>query len=407
MTKNSRIESLDSLRGLASLSVVIHHSLLVLPLFFLAHIHEVNNTFVKIITNSPLHMLWGGHEAVLLFFVLSGFVLALPFLNNRQESYPSFAIKRFCRIYIPYIVSIALSAILYNLINPTEISETSSNFNGMWSHQVSFTSIISYILMLGFDSFNLNGVTWSLVHEMRISIFFPFLMLFVLKWNWKKILFVGISISLFLWSFLLISSDFIGNSTIKYLLISFGDTFYYASFFVMGAAFAKYRECIISFLKPLKKVKIVLFIIFILLYNIEWISFGISDLKYSDSLVVSNIATMVIDFIIGISVVILFSLVISSIKLNSVLNNKALINLGKISYSLYLVHIIVILTMIHTLNPYLPISLILIFVPIVSILTAIPFYLFIEKPSMKFGKFLTKHRILNKRTKTDGKMERA
>ncbi|MEH7247503.1 acyltransferase family protein, partial [Neobacillus niacini] len=75
---SNRLEELDSLRGIASLTVVIHHTLLTLPIFLAAHQHEqINSTIVKIFTNSPLHIIWGGHEAVILFFVLSGFVLSL------------------------------------------------------------------------------------------------------------------------------------------------------------------------------------------------------------------------------------------------------------------------------------------------------------------------------------------
>lgn len=392
MLNNNRIESLDSLRGLASLSVVIHHILLATPLFFLTHEHhKVDEWIVNLFSKSPLHMIWAGHEAVMLFFVLSGFVLALPFLSSRNSTYPKYLTKRFCRIYIPYIVSIGLSIFLFSLINPSNVDGMSANFNNQWGHEVSFFSLISYVLLLGFDTFNINGVTWSLVHEMRISIFFPFLMLFIAKFNWKKSLLYGISTSLMLWSALMIAAFITDIGSIKFLLISFADTFYYTSFFIIGATLAKYREIIITYTKQLSiKVKSAAFILFVLLYNLEWISFGFGDLKFNESFVVSKLVTIIIDFSIAGSVVILFSLVLSSTRLNILLNKKSLINLGKISYSLYLVHIIVLLTTVHLLHNALPISLLLCLVLVISVLAAIPFYMFVEKPSMQLGKYLTR-----------------
>lgn len=66
---NSRFDQIDSIRGLAALSVVISHLSLVIP----------NVYIVQKLKNTPLHIFWAGHEAVILFFILSGFVLALPY----------------------------------------------------------------------------------------------------------------------------------------------------------------------------------------------------------------------------------------------------------------------------------------------------------------------------------------
>ena len=44
-----------------------------------------------------------GPEAVILFFVLSGFVLSLPAVNGRPQTYPTFITRRIFRIYVPYL----------------------------------------------------------------------------------------------------------------------------------------------------------------------------------------------------------------------------------------------------------------------------------------------------------------
>lgn len=397
---SSRIGSLDSIRGLASLTVVIHHTLLVLPLFLLANNHEkVESLTVNILSYTPLHMIWGGYEAVMLFFILSGFVLSLPFLNNRNTSYSKYIIKRFCRIYIPYIISMGISIILFALIDPSNKANLSEFVYYQWHHPVSVISIISYLFMLDYDSFNINGATWSLVHEMRISLVFPFLMIFIMKFNWKKSLSIGISLCLLLWCLLFVCSNFVHIDTISFLLKSFGETFYYTTLFIIGATLAKYRETLVNKIKKISLgLKTLAFTFIILLYSFEWVSFGFGDLKFNENAVIASITQLTIDFAIAASVILLFILVLSSNRIQSMLNKKSLTFLGKISYSLYLIHSLVLLTMIHLLSPHLPLVLILILIPLVSLLIAIPYHYVIEKPSIKLGKHLTSSKYSNKST---------
>lgn len=101
-----RYQQLDALRGLAALAVVFHHCLLIPSSFdysMLAHI----------LMSSPLGIVRAGSEAVNLFFVLSGFVLALQ-LNDSDMNYSQYLTRRVCRIWIPYICAITFAIILIN-----------------------------------------------------------------------------------------------------------------------------------------------------------------------------------------------------------------------------------------------------------------------------------------------------
>ncbi len=80
----------DSLRGLAAGSVVIWHFLM----------FWVTSSRWHRIVYSPTVFFYTGSAAVLIFFVLSGFVLSLPFLA-RPQPYPAYLAKRICRIYVP------------------------------------------------------------------------------------------------------------------------------------------------------------------------------------------------------------------------------------------------------------------------------------------------------------------
>ncbi|MGH7001396.1 MAG: acyltransferase family protein, partial [Stellaceae bacterium] len=83
MNERERLPSLDSLRGIAALTVVIHHTLTTLPAFWAVYTGAPASRLARIMAFSPLHLLWDGHQAVLVFFVLSGFVLSLPYWQGR------------------------------------------------------------------------------------------------------------------------------------------------------------------------------------------------------------------------------------------------------------------------------------------------------------------------------------
>ena len=242
----NRIESLDSIRGIAAVVVLIYHCLLCVPLFHSLQYGEFseNSIIAKMFLVTPLHTLWAGEEAVILFFILSGFVLSMPFLNSKEFILNNYLIKRFCRIYLPYIFVMFISTCLMIFMSPYNgMPNMTDWFNWRWSHKPTLESIASYIFMLGYDNSNVNGPAWSLVHELRISIIFPLIMLFVVKPNTKKAIIISLSIITFACTLLYgISSLIPEKISIVFLINSFGDTLFYSVFFIIGALFAKYRE---------------------------------------------------------------------------------------------------------------------------------------------------------------------
>lgn len=108
-----RSNEIDGLRGLAAASVVFYHSILYVgdlaSTTLLQPIHQLPSLREKI-TKGAL-MALNGHSAVMLFFVLSGFVLTLS-LNRigslDANSAVSFVVKRLLRLYPVLVVVIAL-----------------------------------------------------------------------------------------------------------------------------------------------------------------------------------------------------------------------------------------------------------------------------------------------------------
>ena len=126
-----RYSELDILRGLAALSVFTTHA------FGLVSQTELEFTWLKMLQNSPVVILWNGHAAVDLFFVLSGFVLALPiFYKPNSFNYIKFAIKRLLRIYPTYWITIALATLMCYFYSYGSLTGLSEWINGYWHHSL-------------------------------------------------------------------------------------------------------------------------------------------------------------------------------------------------------------------------------------------------------------------------------
>ncbi|PEU05232.1 hypothetical protein CN527_02530 [Bacillus cereus] len=373
-----RYDSLDSIRGFASFSVVISHMLITFPIFFSFISLEPSQTFSweSVLTFSPLHLFWAGHEAVILFFILSGFVLSLPYLEGKTIFYRQYIIKRFFRIYIPFIVIIFISIILQFIFRHSiGINGLSVWFNEMWAGTIDFKTLLHLIFMSGEYTHNYDTVVWSLVHEMRISIFFPFIALFIKKNSIFKN---------FAFLFILLMINFVLPNSLPYKL---DGTLYYLIYFVIGAILAKHRNELIRlaswFNSPMK---ISLFVIALILYNWNW-NLGLFIHEKGLIWKLFNYSR-IIDMSVAVGTSIIFILVLSSNRLERALSRPIPLFLGKISYSLYLIHPIVLLTLMYSLHDLLNPVLIVVLVPFMSLLLSTLYYKYIELPSMKMGKVI-------------------
>ena len=148
-----RIRSLDSLRGIAALIVVLHHARLMFP---------ETPAWIKY---TPLRVLISGQSAVILFFILSGFVLYLTLCSKNVHSSWSFAIKRFARIYPPFCVAILLSAVLWYMVAPMPMSGVGDWANDLnWQLKPTLSVVLGHLAMPDDEAlYSLDNVMWSLV----------------------------------------------------------------------------------------------------------------------------------------------------------------------------------------------------------------------------------------------------
>jgi peptidoglycan/LPS O-acetylase OafA/YrhL len=177
-----RLETLDSLRGLAAAAVVASHLLHVRPAFGTRPWLGPEQAWEWALKATPLSVLVDGHAAVLVFFVLSGLVLSGPLLAPAPPRYHDFALKRFLRLYPPYAAALLGSAALQAWCGPRAPREPSLWLADNWTDRFSLGTVADYALMLG-NRLALDNPVWSLDYEMRISLLLPLLLLPVRRWR--------------------------------------------------------------------------------------------------------------------------------------------------------------------------------------------------------------------------------
>lgn len=165
-----RFHELDSIRGLAALMVVFSHFVLIWQIPWRDEPGFLSFLRYPFIT---------GHEAVMLFFLLSGFVLSLPYLGGKRQPYLKFIARRVLRIYGPYLFALGLA------VAGAAVFQPHPGVHGVWADQtwskpVNGRLVLQHVLMIGnYEWAQYNTAFWSLIHEMRISLIFPLLYLVI------------------------------------------------------------------------------------------------------------------------------------------------------------------------------------------------------------------------------------
>lgn len=381
-----RLIVLDSIRGIAALIVVIHHCLLTQPsfsdFFFSNWRIDVSVGFERILFHTPLRIVWSGYEAVTLFYVLSGLVLALPWIEGRPPGYLVYCIKRICRIYLPYCVAVGMAAILAIVLLPyANVPGLSHWVNAMtWTNPVTPYVLADHALMIGHRN-SVNGVIHSLIWETRVSLLFPFLIVPIVRWRLWGAAGATLAITLLVGAIQFVyggeypALDLVQSRVelgmIGKLALELQWTAYYGYFFILGSVIALYLEPI---RRHLGRITGVLLVVGLLIFQGYW-----SHLHAVQEFMVA----------LGSALIIISALPHGAI--HEALTHRWLQWVGRISYSLYLVHVPLLLTSVILLRDYIPMPLILVAVPFVALLVAWVFHELIAEPSVRLGAWLAKN----------------
>jgi peptidoglycan/LPS O-acetylase OafA/YrhL len=310
-TEPARLLELDGLRGLAAFSVFVCHCVLIAS-------PDPDNGWLD---RTPLHALWDGAAAVDLFFVLSGFVLAAPFLANPEKrlNVASFAVRRLFRILPAYWVAVAGALLVRELFfEPGGFAVLNSWVGTFW--RAPPERFLDHVLLLGWWNdgpkadpiFRANGamltvkpVIWSLAIELRVSLVYP---LFILLLRRCRSPVSAVS---------LIPVAFLFGSIVQ--------PFWALPLFVAGGVVAGFRAPIARGIAGLPLVgKLAIGAAAFVLYDIRYSLPGVELSDFGDH------------FVSGLGSTLLVVLALGSGKV--FLRSAPVRFLGRVSYSFYLVH---------------------------------------------------------------------
>jgi peptidoglycan/LPS O-acetylase OafA/YrhL len=334
-----RLTSLDAVRGIASFIVV------------LCHIHgnlsdQLRERLSASMWARAVTLFTNGDAAVIIFFMLSGYVLALPFFRHAQPPYLQFVWKRFCRIYIPFAAAIIIAIFLYPFDPPT------------------LRAIIGHFLMVGTGhNVKLDVAMWSLVYEMRISLVFPLLILLCRN---TRIAFVSAVIMLIVSTRILVAHADSSPFTVEPFWVTMIWTIRVMPYFIFGILLSKHAAIIKEHMVMRGKVWLLLAPLIIFLFPHR----GYLSIRR--------------DIIYDVAAALMIILALNAPSVARVLNRSVLQWLGRISYSLYLVHV-PILTALFTRFAGQPIWLIAITGIVASLLAATVMHSLVEVPAIKLG----------------------
>jgi peptidoglycan/LPS O-acetylase OafA/YrhL len=354
-----RFDELDSLRGVAATMVVLNH-------FFLATNSTGSREDLLRILVDPLQ---NGPAAVTLFFLLSGFVLSLPVWRGKPQSYSVFIVRRICRIYVPYLFGLALSVLGASIFVSQTVPGLSQWFYATWNGHINWTLVLKHILFIGpsYNAREFNAAFWTLIIEMRVSIILPFFLLLL-----RRLSFGG------MWLVCAITL-IIGLVSEPRFISGFSalQIFGWTGLFIAGAIVARaviLESSHISRIFSRRPVALLSLTTFLFAGYLRP-SLPLSEFLTRGLCAGGGLATICV--------------AIYNRDFRNFLNTRVLQFMGRVSYSLYLLHATVLYVMFHLF--YGLFSKVIIFVLYISasfLLAAISYKL-VERPSIELGRRLT------------------
>jgi peptidoglycan/LPS O-acetylase OafA/YrhL len=364
-----RIRSLDSLRGIAALVVVFFHCTLLFP--SVSHRSPLHGGAMdpwSWLLKTPLCLLVSGRASVLIFFVLSGLVLTFQF--SRPSSLRAYYVKRVCRIWPPFAAAILFSAGLYCVVQPTPLPQFGAWFAQTWSHAPTLSVLLQHLSLIFGGDASLDNPIWSLTHEMRISIVFP---LIVLAVRARPLLAIAGAIALE------VAAAWVGPA-LGPIMGEIAHTASYAFLFVVGAAIGVRLPAVRALIARVP----------------AWVRGGgwavalflVTLTPAADTAAGSRMHSLLL-FAAGIGGSVVVALCTTENPVTRVLELPIPLWLGRVSYSLFLVHIPIIAALVHSF-PNVSLAVIVPTIIVTSLVAAELLNRLVERPSEALGRYLAK-----------------
>jgi peptidoglycan/LPS O-acetylase OafA/YrhL len=178
---NGRLQSIDALRGIAALGVVLYHAVMQTA-------GAVPNNFFRWPVKLLQFVSSFGYIGVFLFFVISGFCIHLQWAKSRATQQPqavqfgSFWRRRIRRLYPPYVIAFALFMLMAALTTGINVT-----------HFFVYDLVMHLLMLHNLDPntcYSINGVFWTLAIEEQLYLAYFLLLFLRTRWGWGPTLLV-------------------------------------------------------------------------------------------------------------------------------------------------------------------------------------------------------------------------
>lgn len=306
---SNRIYQIDLFRFVAALSVVLYHYLYrgyAADGFSQLDFSEIGEYFKY------------GYLGVDLFFIISGFVIAL---SIKHQLLVKFLISRFTRLYPAYWLSLVITFLVIVFFGSPWFSATFNQF---------LANLTMFQNYLRIDS--LDGVYWSLFIELKFYIIIAFYLII------KRFRNINLDQLILVWlSLTVLSIYFIESSLFKglnYLMM-----FNWSSYFIAGMLF-------FQIFKKGNSIKYLVLLMISFMVSIYMANLRIEDLEYRFN---SEFSPIIISTVIAVFYAMLFLVSTNNLK---IINSPKLVKIGVLTYPLYLIHQYVGYIIFNNLSPY-------------------------------------------------------
>ncbi len=372
---SARLRSLDGLRGVAALVVVLHHSLITYPLlrgvFEDGPAIQDRNSVAWWMVQTPLHLFWSGGEAVFVFFILSGIALAMMRSKTQPTSWARYYPSRLLRLYIPVWASILFSLAVFFTVGLISESAKSS-----WFHErqtsLHLGSLVKAALILR-GTYRYNGPLWSLLWEVIFSVLLPVFIVLLLRAPTNT-------------KFVLVIATLTAGAVLRSEIPPVGNFLLYMAMFGLGVLFAGRRGDLEHLAERISSAS---------RSGLLWgtlLTLGCVTLCTYWYLQPLELPIQVLHLTYVVQVAGAFVIVFCAAYypgMRSALTTRPILWLGKISFSLYLVHDPILLALNHLTGESAQPLVIAVGIPL-SLAVASLFARVVERPSHRLSKRIEK-----------------
>jgi peptidoglycan/LPS O-acetylase OafA/YrhL len=178
---------LDLIRGLAALLVLLSHW----KILYFVDYPEISSH--KVFFAVPYVLAAAGHQAVLIFFVLSGYLIGGSIFRSLDQgtwSWKSYLTHRFVRLWVVLIPGLVLGGLLDWTGMHLRLTQALYSIPSPKTHNIDIAHTLTPNIFLGnvaflqtilVPAFGSNGSLWSLANEFWYYLLFPLLWLALMR----------------------------------------------------------------------------------------------------------------------------------------------------------------------------------------------------------------------------------